>query len=82
MASEDSGNVSVGRRGSSAEQPDTSLVDDQVIPSMEATSEQDAMSDEENPSEDTGDSENAFDDGSRVKIGAEAALAGVIFDFG
>jgi hypothetical protein len=48
---------------------------------MEATSEQGATSDEENPFGDTGDSGNVFDDGSRVKIGAEAALVGVSYDF-
>jgi hypothetical protein len=81
MASEDLGNISAGRRGSSAEQPDTSLADDQVIASTEATSEQDAMSDEENLSGNTSDSRNASDDGSHVKIGAEAALAEVSYDF-
>jgi hypothetical protein len=82
MASKDSGDVSAGRRGSSAEQLDTSLADDQVLASTEATSEQDVASGEENPSGDTGDSRNAFDDSSRVKIGAEAALAGVSYDLG
>jgi hypothetical protein len=48
---------------------------------MEATSEQDAASDEESPSGDTGDSGNATDDGSHVKIGVEAALAGLSYDF-
>jgi hypothetical protein len=82
MASEDLGNISAGRRGSSAEQLDTSLANDQVITSMEATSEQDAMPDEENLSGNTSDSRNASDDGSHVKIGAEAALAEVSYDFG
>jgi hypothetical protein len=58
-----------------------SLADDQVITSTEATSEQDAGSDEENPSVDTGDSGNASNGGSHVKIGADAALAGVSYDF-
>jgi hypothetical protein len=48
---------------------------------MEATFEQDAASDEENPSEDTSDSGNASDDDSCVKIRAEAALADVSYDF-
>jgi hypothetical protein len=82
MASEDSGDASTGHRGSLAKQPDTSLADDQVITSMEATSAQDVVSNEENPSGDTGDSENASDDGSHVKIGAEAALVDVRCDFG
>jgi hypothetical protein len=82
MASKDSGDVSVGRRGSSAEQHNTTFVDDQVITSTKATFEKGAMYDEENPSGDIGDSGNTCDDGSRVKIGAEAAHAGVSYDFG
>jgi hypothetical protein len=58
MASEDAGDVSVGHRGSSAEQLDTSLADDHNVALTEATSEQDAGSDEENLSEDTSDSRN------------------------
>jgi hypothetical protein len=81
MASEDAVGVSVERRGSSVEQPETSLSDEQVVISMEATPEQDAGSDGENPSEDTSDSGDAFDNGGRVKIGAEAAVAGVSYDF-
>jgi hypothetical protein len=81
MYLEDSGDASVGRRGSSVEQPDTSLADDRVLTSTEATSEQDVASDEENPSGDMDNSGNASDDGSRVIIGAEAARAGVSYDF-
>jgi hypothetical protein len=81
MASEDSGDVSAGCRGSSTEQLDTSLPDDQVITSTEATSEQDVVSNEENPCGDTSDSGNASDNGIHVKIGAEAALVGVSYDF-
>jgi hypothetical protein len=81
MALEDAIGVSVERRGSSVEQPETSLSDEQVVISMEATPEQDAGSDGENPSEDTSDSGDAFDNGGRVKIGAEAAVAGVSYDF-
>jgi hypothetical protein len=58
-----------------------SLVDDQVLASVEATSEQDAAFDEENPTRDTGDSRNASDDGSCVKIGAKATLVDVSYDF-
>jgi hypothetical protein len=65
-----------------AEQLDTSLADDQVLAAMEVTSEQDVVSDEENPSRVTGDSGNASDGGSHVKIGAEAALSGVSYNFG
>jgi hypothetical protein len=81
MASEDLGDVSVGRWGSSTEQLNMSLVDDQVLASVEATSEQDAAFDEENPTRDTGDSRNASDDGSCVKIGAKATLVDVSYDF-
>jgi hypothetical protein len=81
MALEDSGDVSAGRTGSSDEQPDTYLADDQVITLMDATSEQDVVSDEENPSGDTDDRGNTSDDGSRVKIGVEAALVGMSYDF-
>jgi hypothetical protein len=82
MASEDSGDASAGHRRSSAEHPNTSLANDQVITSTEATFEQGARSDEENPSRDTGDSRNASDDGSCVKIGVEATLAGLTYDLG
>jgi hypothetical protein len=45
-------------------------------------SEQGDESDGENPSHNSDDSENASDSGGRVKIGAEAALTGVTYDFG
>jgi hypothetical protein len=57
------------------------LAGDQVVTSMEASSEHDAGSDEENPSGDTGYSGNASDNGCHVKIGAEAALAVMSYDF-
>jgi hypothetical protein len=82
MASEGSGDASTGRRGSSAEQSETSLADDQALASMEATSEQDVGFVEENSSRDTSDSGNVSDDGSHVKIGAEATVADVSYDFG
>jgi hypothetical protein len=66
MASEDLGDVSTRCRRSSTKQLDMSLADDQVIASTKGTSEQDAVSDEDNPSGDTGDSENVSNDGSRV----------------
>jgi hypothetical protein len=69
-------------RESSVEQPDASLDDVQAVASTEATSKQDAESDEENPSGDTGDSGSTSDNGGRMKIGAEAALAGMSYDFG
>jgi hypothetical protein len=69
-------------RESSAEQPETSLADEQVVISAEATSEQGAGSDGENPSNGSGDSENTPDSGGWVKIGVEAALADVSYYFG
>jgi hypothetical protein len=54
----------------------------QVVILTEATSEQGAGSDPENQSGGCGDSETASDDGGRVKIEAEAALAGINYDFG
>jgi hypothetical protein len=81
MASEYAATIFTEQRESSAEQPDTSLVDEQFVTSTKATSEQDADSDEENPSGDTGDNSNISDNGGRVKIGAEAGLAGICYDF-
>jgi hypothetical protein len=49
---------------------------------MEVTSEPDAGSTKSEVSDDSGDSGNTSDNGSRVKIGVEAALAGRSFDFG
>jgi hypothetical protein len=57
-------------RESSSKQPEASLVD-----------EQDAGPDEENPSDGFGDSENASASDGCMKIGAEAALVGVSYDF-
>jgi hypothetical protein len=48
---------------------------------VEATSEQGARSDGENPSDGSSDSENASDSSGRLKIGAEAALVSVSYDF-
>jgi hypothetical protein len=76
MASKD------GHRESSANLPETSFADEQVFVSMDAVSEQDAGSDGENPSKGFGDSENVSDSGRRVRIGAEATLAGMSYDFG
>jgi hypothetical protein len=64
-------------RESLAEQLKTSLADEQVLVLVEAASEKSAGSDGENPSDGSGDNENASDRGGRVKIGAEAALASV-----
>jgi hypothetical protein len=81
MASEYAATIFTEQRESSAEQPDASLVDEQFVTSTKATSEQDADSDEENPSGDTGDNSNISDNGGRVKIGAEVGLAGICYDF-
>jgi hypothetical protein len=75
MASEDE------HSESSAEHPKTSLTDEQVV-SAEAASEQCVGSDGENPSDGSNDSENTSDSGGHVKIGAEAALASMSYDFG
>jgi hypothetical protein len=82
MASEDVGIVSIVHKESSMKQLDAALVDEEPMASTEATSEQDAGSDESNASDDTGDSGNALDNGGHVKIGVEAALAGMSFHFG
>jgi hypothetical protein len=82
MASEDAAGVSTERTGSLAEQPKTSLADEQAVVSMEVTSEQDVGSDGESPSEDNSDSKDASDNVKHVKIGAEAALVDVSYDFG
>jgi hypothetical protein len=54
----------------------------QDVVSMEAASEQGAGSDQENQSKGSGDDENASDNGGHLKIGAEAALASINYDFG
>jgi hypothetical protein len=82
MASESVADISVEHRGSSTKQLDTTVADEQATASTEATSEQDAGSEDHNASDDTGDSGNASNNGGHVKIGAEAALAGMSYDFG
>jgi hypothetical protein len=69
-------------RESSAEQPKASLADKQDLVLAEATSEQGTGSDGENLSDSSGDSEHASDGGGRLKIGPEAALVGVSYNFG
>jgi hypothetical protein len=49
---------------------------------MEVASEQGAGSDRVDQSEGSGDSKTTSDNGGRVKIGAEAALASMSYDFG
>jgi hypothetical protein len=76
MASDDE------RRKSLPEQPESSLSDEQVVVSTEAVSEQGAGCDGENPSDGFGGSENTSNSCSCVKIGVDAALAGMSYDFG
>jgi hypothetical protein len=70
------------RKDSSADQPETSLADEQVVVSAEAVSEQSARSDGEDLSEGSSDSRNVSDSDKLVKIGVEAALASISYDFG
>jgi hypothetical protein len=69
-------------RESSTDQLDTTITDEQAIGSTEATSEWDATSKDDNESDDTSDSGNASDNGGHIKIGAEAVLASMSYDFG
>jgi hypothetical protein len=66
---------------SSAEQPEASLPDEQVVVSVEATSEQGARFDGENSSNGSGGSENTSDSDRGFKIGAKVALVGVSYHF-
>jgi hypothetical protein len=68
-------------RESSAEKSKASVDDEQVVVSTEAASEQGGGSDGDNPSDSSNGSENAYDSGGRLKVGAEAALASVSYDF-
>jgi hypothetical protein len=61
---------------------DVTLGDEEHVVSMEVTSELDARSEESDASGDTSDSGDASDNGGRVMIGADAALAGISFNFG
>jgi hypothetical protein len=82
MASKDVGIVFAEHKESSTEWLDATLVNEEPMASTEVTSEQDDGSNERNISDDTNDSGNALDNGGHVKIGAEATLAGMSFDFG
>jgi hypothetical protein len=82
MASEDADIFSLDHKESSIERLDTSLAREGPAASTEVTSELDVGSVESKASDDSGDSGNTSDNGSRVKIGAEDALAGISFDFG
>jgi hypothetical protein len=74
MASEGSADASKVDKGMVGEE--------EPIFSIGLTSEPDVESEESDASGDTGDSGNATDDGGRVKVGAEAALVGISFNFG
>jgi hypothetical protein len=82
MALEDADIVSVEHKESSTERLDMSLAREDPVNSTEVTSEPDAGSAKSEASIDSGDSGSTSDNGSHVKIGAEAALAGISFDFG
>jgi hypothetical protein len=69
-------------REASTEQSEESHEGQQAVFLMEATSENGAGSDQENRSDGSGGNETAFHNGGRVKIGAEATLGGIIYDFG
>jgi hypothetical protein len=81
-ASEDAANVSVRDKESSTERLDVTFGDEEPVVSTEVTSEPDARSEERDASGDTGDIGDASDNGGHVKIGADAAVAGISFDFG
>jgi hypothetical protein len=82
MALEEALEASAKHKATSTEQLEESEGGQQVVISTEATLEQGAGSNQENQSEGSSTSETTFDNGGRVKIGAEAALAGVSYDFG
>jgi hypothetical protein len=82
MALESVADVSMEHRESSTKKMDIGVTDEQAIVSTEATSERDVGSEDDNASNDTGDNGNASDNGGHVKIGAEAALVGISYDFG
>jgi hypothetical protein len=82
MAFKDTANVSMRHKESSMEWLDVTLGYEEPIVSMEVTSEPDARSEESDAFGDTDDSGDALDNGGHVKIGVDAALAGICFDFG
>jgi hypothetical protein len=82
MALDGMTDVSMENRESLTKQMDTTLTDEQAIVSTEATSEKDAGFKDDNASNDTSGRGNASNNGGHVKIGAEAALASVSYDFG
>jgi hypothetical protein len=82
MASDEVLAASADHREISTEKLEESLGGQQAIVLTEATSKQGARSNQDNRSEGSDDDETASDNSSRVKIGAEAALTGISYDFG
>jgi hypothetical protein len=74
--------VSVEQRESSAEQPEDSLVDQWTVASMEVSLLHQVASDRESQSRDSEEGESDSGIATRLKVAAEAALAGVTYDFG
>jgi hypothetical protein len=81
MASDDAIQISTEWKESPNEQPELSLAGEQAVVSTEVASEQGAGSDREDQSEGSGNSETASDNSGHLKIGAQAALAGMSYDF-
>jgi hypothetical protein len=75
MASDEVLAASADHREISTEKLEESLGGQQAVVLTEATSKQGARSNQD-------DDETASDNSSRVKIGAEAALTGISYDFG
>jgi hypothetical protein len=81
MVSNGAPKIFVLQREILTEQPEESLAGQQMVASMEAASEQDAESDRESQSSDSGDSETASNNSRRVKVAAAAALARISYNF-
>jgi hypothetical protein len=82
MALDEALETSAKHKETSTKQLEESQGGQQVVVSTKTTLEQGAGFDQENQSEGSSDSEPASDNGDRMKIGAEAALAGISYDFG
>jgi hypothetical protein len=81
MAFDEAIKVSAEHRKVSTEQLEESQWDQQAMVSTKATLEQGARSDLEDPSRGFDNDETSSNNGGRLKIGAEAALAGISYDF-
>jgi hypothetical protein len=73
---------STEHREISTEQLEESQGGQQAVILTETALEQGARSDQENRSGGSSEDETIFDNGGRMKIGIEAALAGISYDFG